>query len=80
MKNTIQNIINTVITATCLSYEIFPLSNKVEIVVEDFEGFTEDWDEIIVDVDEDEVNWAESLDGETVEGWHIEVHWASEDV
>ena len=80
MKNTIQNIINTVATAESLSYDIYPLSNIVEIVIEDFDGFTEDWDEIILDVNEDEVAWAKSLDGEVVEGWHIEVHWASEDI
>ena len=80
MKNTIQNIINAVAAAESLSYDIYPLSNKVEIVIEDFDGFTEDWDEIILDVNEDEVAWAKSLNGKVVEGWAIEVHWASEDI
>ena len=76
----IQNIIDTAATSTSLSYEIYPLSNKVEIVIEDFEGFTDDWDEIVTDVDENEARWAMALNGKIVEGWKIEVHWASEDI
>ncbi len=79
MKN-IQNIINTIETSNSLSYDIMNSTNTVIIVIEDFEGFDEDWDEIMVDVDENEVAWAEALDGEIVDGWEIEVKWASEDI
>ena len=79
MKN-IQNIINTIESSNSLSYDIMNSTNTVIIVIEDFEGFDEYWDEIMVDVDEDEVAWAEALDGETVDGWEITVERASEDI
>ena len=76
----IQNIINIVEAANSLSYEIFNSTNTVNIVIEDFKGFDDNWNEIIVRVDAAEVAWAESLDGETVDGWKIVVTWASEDI
>jgi len=79
MKN-IQNIINAIEAFKSLSYDIMNSTNTVIIVIEDFAGFDENWNEKIVRVDAAEVAWAESLDGETVEGWHIEVRWASEDI
>lgn len=79
MKN-IQNIINTIEASKSLSYDIMNTTNTVIIVIEDFKGFDEDWDEIIVDVDENEVGWAKALDGETVDGWKIMIEWASEEI
>lgn len=79
MKN-IQNIINTIEASKSLSYDIMNSTNTVIIVIEDFQGFDEDWNEIIVRVDVGEVAWAESIDGETVDGWEIVVKWASEDI
>ena len=79
MKN-IQNIINTIEAATSLSYDIMNSTNTVIIVIEDFKGFDEDWNEILVDVDATEVAWAEALDGETVDGWQIVTEWASEEI
>ena len=79
MKN-IQNIINTIEASKSLSYDILNSTNTVIIVIEDFKGFDEDWEEIIVDVDENEVAWAEALDGETVDGWKIMIEWASEEI
>ena len=79
MKN-IQSIINTIEAAESLSYEVKNSTNTVVIVVEDFKGFDENWDEILVDVNEEEVEWAESLNGEIVDGWEIKVEWASEDI
>ena len=38
--------------------------NKLDVTVEDFEGFDEDWDEVYADIDDDAVNtmveWLES--------------------
>lgn len=79
MKN-IQSIINTIEAAESLSYEVKNSTNTVVIVIEDFKGFDEKWDEILVNVNEEEVAWAESLNGEIIDGWTIEVEWASEDI
>ena len=79
MKN-IQNIINTVEASNSLSYDIMNSTNTVIIVIEDFKGFDENWNEIIVRVDAAEVAWAEALDGETVDGWKIMTEWASEEI
>jgi hypothetical protein len=76
----IRQIVDTIASSNSLSYNIYNSMNLIEITIEDFEGFTDDWDESIVDVDEEEVRWAESLDGTTVDGWRITVQWASEDI
>lgn len=79
MKN-IQNIINSIKASNSLSYDIMNSTNAVIIIIEDFKGFDEDWNEIIVQVDAAEVAWAEALDGETVDGWKIVTEWASEEI
>lgn len=80
MKN-IQNIINTIEASESLSYDILNSTNTVVIVIEDFKGFDEDWNEILVRVDAAEAAWAEALDGgETVDGWKIVTEWASEEI
>lgn len=79
MKN-IQSIINTIEAAASLSYDIMNSTNTVIIVIEDFKGFDEDWNEILVDVDAAEAAWAEALNGETVDGWQIVTERASEEI
>ena len=79
MKN-IQNIINTIEAAAFLSYDIMNSTNTVIIVIEDFKGFDDNWNEIIVRVDAAEAAWAEALDGEEVDGWKIVTEWASEEI
>ena len=76
----IQEILNKVSGSECLSYDVYNTLNKIDIIIEDFDGFEEDWNEIELDVNEDEVMWAKSLDCLIVDGWAIEVHWASEDI
>ena len=79
MKN-IQNIIAFIEAAAFLSYDIMNSTNTVVIVIEDFKGFDENWNEIFVRVDAGEAAWAEALDGEEVDGWKIVTEWASEEI
>ena len=76
----IQEIMNRVEKSEFLSYDVLNSVNTIVIVIEDFEGFEDNWNEIVVDVNEEEVVWAKKLDGLTIDGWYIRTEWASEEI
>ena len=67
-------------TFKTVSYYVMSTRNKIIFTIEDFKGFDERWDEILVEPDEEEVNWVLQFDGLEVDGWKIRVEYASEDI
>lgn len=77
---TIQQIMDKVDTFKTVSYFVMTTRGKIIFTIEDFKGFDEHWDEILVEPDEEEVNWVLQFDGLEVDGWEIRVEYASEDI